>query len=163
MPPKFIYKRKRENWDREADRELKRRDKVVEKEVAAETRKRERAEFLKWSKEIGEEKKRRVRVAVAGTKKRERAEFLKWNKEIQAEETRSEILRDLNEEKGWRGSKKFAQIRRRFRPKFERRKPPRLMSLKPIRMLMQNSLRIWIRTKSTYMVTLILLPYLKKH
>ena len=94
MPPKFIDKRKRENWDREADRELKRREKRQEKKVAKET------------------------------KKRERTEFLKWNKEIQVEEKRREILRDLNEEKRWHGSKKFAQIRRRFRRKFERRKPP---------------------------------------
>ena len=41
MPLKFIYKRKRENWGREADRELKRRDKAVEKATATETRKRE--------------------------------------------------------------------------------------------------------------------------
>ena len=85
---------KRENWDHEADRELKRRGKAAQKITAAET------------------------------KKRERAEFLKWNKEIQTEETCREILRDLNEEKGWRGSKKFGKIRRRFRRKFERRKPP---------------------------------------
>ena len=56
--------------------------------------------------------------------KRERAEFLKWLKKIQTEETRREILRDLNEEKAWHGSKKIGQIRRRFRLKFERRKPP---------------------------------------
>ena len=82
MPPKFIYKRKRENWDRDADRELKCRDKAAEKKASAETKKCERAEFLKWSKE----KKRRVRVAAAETKKTERAEFLKWSKEIQVEE-----------------------------------------------------------------------------
>ena len=81
------------NWDREADLELKRRDKAAEKITAAETKKRECAEFLKWSKEI------------------------------QTEETRHEILRNLNEEKAWHGSKKIGQIRRRFRPKFERRKP----------------------------------------
>ena len=34
------------------------------------------------------------------------------------------MLRDLNEEKGWRGSKKIGKIRRQFRRKFERRKPP---------------------------------------
>ena len=33
MPPKFIDKRKRENWDREADRELKRREKIQEKKL----------------------------------------------------------------------------------------------------------------------------------
>ena len=123
MSPKFIGKRKRENWDREADLELKRRDKVAEI-TAAETKKRERSEFFKWNKEIEKEKQRRVRVKAAEMKKRERAEFLKWNKEIQKEETRREILRDLNEEKGWRGSKKIGQIRRRSRRKFERRKPP---------------------------------------
>ena len=32
--------------------------------------------------------------------------------------------RDLNEEKAWCGSKNFAQIHRRLRRKFERRKPP---------------------------------------
>ena len=134
---------------------MKRRDKAVEKITATETRKRERKEYLKWSREIGKEKILREKKTAAETKKRERAEFLKWNKEIQAEEARREILRDLNEEKGWRGSKKFAQIRHRFRRKFERSKP--------IRMLMQNSLRILIRTKSTSVVALILLPYLKKH
>ena len=118
MPPK------RENWGREADRELKRRDKAAEKITAAETRRRKCAEFLKWSKEIGKEKQRRTKVTAAATKKRERAEFLKWNKEIQKEEARHEILRDLNEEKGWRGSEKFGKIRRHFRRKFERRKPP---------------------------------------
>ena len=51
MPPK------RENWDREADRELKRRDRAADKKVATETKKRERAKFLKWKKEIGKEKK----------------------------------------------------------------------------------------------------------
>ena len=75
----------RENCGREADRELKRRDKAAEKKTAVET------------------------------KKCERVEFLKWNKEIQKEETGCEILRDLNEEKGWRGSKR---IGRRFRQKF---------------------------------------------
>ena len=94
MPPKFIGKKKRENSDRDADRELKCRDKAAEEKTAKET------------------------------KKRERAEFLKWNKEIQSEEKRREILRDLNEEKGWHGSKKFGKIRRQFRRKFERRKPP---------------------------------------
>ena len=124
MSPKFIGKRKRENWDREADRELKRPDKAVEKRTATETKKRERPKFLKWNKEIEKEKQRRVRVTATETKKRERAEFLKWNKEIQKEETRREILRELNEEKGWHGSKKIGKIRRQFRRKFERRKPP---------------------------------------
>ena len=55
MPPKFIDRKKRENWGREADRELKRRDKAVEKKTAKETKKRERAEFLKWDKEIQSE------------------------------------------------------------------------------------------------------------
>ena len=84
------------------------------------TRKRERAEAVKWDREIQKEQTRRTKVTAAETKKRERTEFLKWNKEIQTEETRREILRDLNEEKGWRGSKKIGQIRRRFRRKFER-------------------------------------------
>ena len=57
MPPKFIGKKKRENWDRDADRELKRRDKAAEKKTAKETKKRERAEFLKWNKEIQSEEK----------------------------------------------------------------------------------------------------------
>ena len=50
--------------------------------------------------------------------------------DIQVEEIRLEIQRDLNEEKGWHGSKKFAQIRRRFRGKFERRKPPAFNAVK---------------------------------
>ena len=118
MPSKFIGKR--ENWDREADRKLKRRDKAA----AAETKKRERAEASKWRREIEKEQTRREKAAAAETKKRERAEFLKWSKEIQSEETRREKQGDLNEEKGLHGSKKLGQIRRRFRRKFERRKPP---------------------------------------
>ena len=86
----------RENWDQEADRELKRRDKAA----VATTKKRERAKYLKWDKEIRKEKICRERLAVAETKKRERAEFLKWSKEIQSEETPREKQRDLIEEKG---------------------------------------------------------------
>ena len=55
---------------------------------------------------------------------------MKCSKEIQSEETRREKQRDLNEEKAWRGSKKSAQIRRRFRRKFERRKPPAFIVVK---------------------------------
>ena len=113
-----------ENWNLAADRELKRREKAVEKAAATETTKCERAEASKWRREIEKEQTRREKAAAAGTKKRERAEFLKWSKEIQSEETHREKQRDLNEEKAWRGSKKFAQIRRRFRRKFKRRKPP---------------------------------------
>ena len=80
-----------------SDRELKRRNKAA----AAETKKRERAEYLKWDKEIRKEKIRRDKAAAAETKKRERTKFLKWDKEIQVEEKRREILRDLNEEEGW--------------------------------------------------------------
>ena len=58
MPPK------RENWGREADRELKRRDKAA----AAETQKRERAEYLKWDKEIRKEKIHRDKAVAAETK-----------------------------------------------------------------------------------------------
>ena len=83
-------------------------------------KKRERAEAVKWGREIQKEQTRRTKVTAAETKKRERAEYLKWNKEIQTEEARREMLRDLSEEKGWRGSKKIGQIRRRFRRKFER-------------------------------------------
>ena len=124
MPPKFIRKKKRENRGREADQELRRHDKAAEKVTAAETKKRERTEFLKWQKEIGEEKQRHAKVMASEARKRERSEFLKWSKEIQEEEARREILCDLNEEKGWHGSKKLGQIRRCFRRKFERRKPP---------------------------------------
>ena len=55
MPLKFIYKRKRENWGSEADRELK-HHKAVEKATATETRKRERAEASNWRREIEKEK-----------------------------------------------------------------------------------------------------------
>ena len=92
----------------------------MKKKVAAETRRRERPEAVKWDREIQKEQTRRTKVTAAETKERERTEFLKWNKEIQTEEAGREILRDLNEEKGWRGSKKIGQIRRRFRGKFER-------------------------------------------
>ena len=124
MPTKFIGTKKRENWDREADRELKRRDKAAEKVMAAETRRRERVEAAKWNREIGKKRTRREKVAATETRRRGRTEFLKWNKEIGKEEQRREKLRDLEEEKAWKGSKKFAQVWRRFRTKFERRKPP---------------------------------------
>ena len=90
MPPKFIGKKKRENWDADADRELKRRDKFMERQQAKLTRERERAELNRWTKEI------------------------------QAEGERRQKLRDIDESKSWHGSKKFGQIRRRFRRKFER-------------------------------------------
>ena len=83
MPPKFIDKRKRENWDHEADRELKRRDKTIEKVTARETKWRERAEASKWKREIWKEQVRREKVAAKETKRREHAEFLKWNREIE--------------------------------------------------------------------------------
>ena len=70
MPPKFMYRRKRENWGREANRELKRRDKAVEKATAAETRKRECAEASKWRLEIEKEQTRHKKAAAAETKKR---------------------------------------------------------------------------------------------
>ena len=69
MPTKFIGTTKRENWDRKADRELKRRDKVVKKIMPAETRRRERAEASKWRREIGKEETRRRKVAAAGTRR----------------------------------------------------------------------------------------------
>ena len=80
---------RKENWDGGADKELVLREKLIE------------------------------RLQAKATKSRERAERAKWDKEIQKEEQRREKLRDLNEEKGWRGSKKFGQTRRRFRKKFE--------------------------------------------
>ena len=80
----------KENWDRVADKELVWREKFIE------------------------------HLQEKATKSRERAERTKWDKEIQQEKQRREKLRDLNEEKCWRGSKKFGQIRRRFRRKFER-------------------------------------------
>ena len=92
--------------------------------MAAETKKRERTEASKWNKEIQKEQTRPEKVTATEAKKRERTEFLKWNKEIQVEEKRREKLRDLNEEKGWCGFKKIGKIRRQFRRKFERRKPP---------------------------------------
>ena len=90
MPRKFIGRKKRENWDREADRELKLRDKFMEREQAKVTRERERVEFKKWEKEI------------------------------KAEDVRREQLRDIGEAPSWKGSKRIGQIRRRFRRKFER-------------------------------------------
>ena len=124
MPTKFIGTKKCENWDREADWELKRRDKAAEKVTATETRRRERAEAAKWNRKIGKEQTRCEKVAATETRRRGRTEFLKWSKEMGKEEQRREKLHDLEEEKAWKGSKKFAQVRRRFRRKFERRKPP---------------------------------------
>ena len=106
----------RENWNREADKELARRD----KKSAAETRRRERAEMVKWDREIRKEEQRRDKEAAAAARSRERAEMAKWDREIRKEEQRREEFRDLKEAQGWRGSKKFGQIRRRFRRKFER-------------------------------------------
>ena len=107
MPTKLIGTKKRENWDREADRELKRRDKAAEKVTAAETRRRKRAEAAKWNREIGKERTRREKVTTAETRRREPAEFLKWSKEIHAEETRQEFQR-------WKGKKKFLTVRKRL-------------------------------------------------
>ena len=77
MPTKFIGTKKRENWDREADWELKCRDKAAEKVTATETRRRERAEVAKWNREIGKEQTRREKVAATETRRRGRTEFLK--------------------------------------------------------------------------------------
>ena len=116
MPPKFIGKR--ENWGREADREYKRRDKAA----VAETKKRERTEYLNWDEEIRKEKIRRDKAAAAETRTRERTEFLKWSKEIQSEETRREKLRDLSKTWNPKNTKKWVtQYRRRFRRKLEKR------------------------------------------
>ena len=106
MPSKFVGTTNRENWNFEADRELQRRDRVVERATARETRRRERTEAARWNCEIRQEG-RRVRVTAAGTKRRERAEFLKWSKEIHAEETRQEF-------QGWKGKKKFLKVRKRL-------------------------------------------------
>ena len=138
MPSKFISTKKRENWDCEADRELKRRGKAAEKITAAETRKRERDEAAKWRREIGKEKTCREKIAAAEMRKREYKEFLKMSKEITEEKNRRKCVDekkerdaenlyqkqgDVEEAPGWHGSKKFGKIRRSFRRKFERRKP----------------------------------------
>ena len=83
-----------------------------------------------WNREADKELARRDKKSAAETRRRERAEMVKWDREIRKEEQRREEFRDLKEAQGWRGSKKFGQIRRRFRRKFERvlRKLPRLTS-----------------------------------
>ena len=53
-------RKKRENWGRGADRELKRRDEFMERKQAKVTRERERAEANKWYREIEKERKRRL-------------------------------------------------------------------------------------------------------
>ena len=138
MNRKFI---RAENWGREADRELKRRDKAVEKATATETRKRERAEAAKWRREIGKEQTRREKVAAVETRKRERKEHLKWAREIGKEEIRrvrrqdektaaetkkrerAEFLKwkkEIRQEEErrefqlWKGKKKFLTVRKRL-------------------------------------------------
>ena len=96
-----------ENWNLQADRELQRRDRAVERATARKTRRRERAEAARWNREIRQEEGRRVRVTAAETKRRERAEFLKWSKEIHAEETPQEFQR-------WKGKKKCLKVRKRL-------------------------------------------------
>ena len=56
--------RRAENWNFEADREL-RRERAVERATARETQRRERAEAAKWNREIGKERTRRENVAAA--------------------------------------------------------------------------------------------------
>ena len=120
MPAKFTGTKKPENWDRVANQELKRRDRVAAKKA----RKKLRAETRLWELEANQELKCRGKVAAKNARERERAERLKWSKEIQEELNRREKQRDSQEEKAWKGSKKFAQICRRFRRKIERREPP---------------------------------------
>ena len=116
-----------ENWDFEADRELQRRNRAVERATARETRRRERAEAARWNREIRQEEGRRVRVTAAETKRRERAEFLKWSKEIHAEETRQEFQR-------WKGKKKFLEVRKRLARVLQHQK-----NVRPI--LISNAIR----------------------
>ena len=66
---------RKENWDRRADKEYLRREKVLERLQAKATKSRERAERIKWDKEIQQEEQRRTKVTAAETKKRERTSF----------------------------------------------------------------------------------------
>ena len=124
----FIEAKKRakaeeRQWNKEIRQKRRRRD----KKAAAETKKREKAEERLWAKEARQEKTRREKVNAADIKKRAMAEERAWAKEIWLEQILREKQRDVDEAKGWKGSKKFGQIRRRFRRKFEklgRRRPP---------------------------------------
>ena len=85
----------RENWGRDADRELKRRERFIiaenKKEISRLQRAREK-EISIWTRDADRELKRRdkfmERQQAKKTKGRERAEAKKWNKEIRLEEKR---------------------------------------------------------------------------
>ena len=100
------------------------------------------------------------RLQAKATKSRERAEANKWLKEIQTEKARRQKLRDVSEEKGWRGSKKFGQIRRKFERVLQ--KLPTFNVVKHFQIIMQNLHRISTRTRSTCMVVQVPLLCLKK-
>ena len=85
----------RENWNRDADRELKRRERFIITENKKKLLQLQRArgkEIRTWTRDADRELKRRdkfmERQQAKKTKARERAEAKKWNKEIRAEEKR---------------------------------------------------------------------------
>ena len=85
----------RENWNRDADRELRRRERFIITENKKKEKQLQRArekEIRTWTRESDRELKRRdkfmERQHAKVTKARERAEARKWNKEIRAHERR---------------------------------------------------------------------------
>ena len=85
----------RENWNRDADREVKRRERFIITENKNKLLQLQRArekEIRTWTRGADRELKRRdkfmERQQAKKTKVRERAEAKKWNKEIRAEEKR---------------------------------------------------------------------------
>ena len=85
----------RENWNRDADRELRRRERFIITENKKKEKKLQRArekEIRTWTRGADRELKRRdkfmERQQAKKTKARERAEAKKWGKEIRAEEKR---------------------------------------------------------------------------
>ena len=101
--------------NKQREKELRQAERRYDRQQAAETRKRERAEAARWNREIRKEEGRRVRVTAAETKKRERAEASKWRREIRQEERRHKKLRDLEEAKAWHSRNTSIETSRRSR------------------------------------------------
>ena len=90
-----MNKMPRGNWDRDVDRELKRRERFITTENKKKLLQLQRArekEICTWTRESDRELKRRdkfmERQQAKKTRARERAEAKKWGKEIRAEEKR---------------------------------------------------------------------------
>ena len=119
--------KKLENWNREADKIQRQRERFIitqEKKKQRQLQKQRDKETAQWTRVSDKESVRREkfmeRLQAKATRNRERVEMAKWDEELRQEEQRREKLQDLQDERGWKGSKKFGQVRRRLRRKLEK-------------------------------------------